>query len=228
MNVEGPIMEETLKKTLNFWPYLSEVERQEILYQTFKVEYASKKILIHGRDECKGLMIVNKGRVRVYINSDNGSNGGEITLYRLLDGDVCILSAACMMKSLDISVSMEIEEHTELLVIPKGLFLEISNNNIMVKNYLLEEISDKFSSVIWVLNQYIFTNMAHRLSSALIEHRALAGSDDVVITHDTLARDLGTAREVVTRLLKQFQNDELVELSRGKIKILDMNRLIKI
>lgn len=221
-------MEETLKKILNFWTYLSEAEKQEILLQTFKVEYDSKKILVHGRDECKGLMIVNKGRARVYINSDNGSNGGEITLYRLLDGDVCILSAACMMNSLDISVSMEIEEHSELLIIPKGLFLEISNNNIMVKNYLLEEISDKFSSVIWLLNQFIFTNMAHRLASALIEHRALAGSDDIDITHDTLARDLGTAREVVTRLLKQFQNDELVELSRGKIKILDMNRLIKI
>ncbi|MBK5253109.1 MAG: Crp/Fnr family transcriptional regulator [Peptostreptococcaceae bacterium] len=221
-------MKETLEKILNFWPYLSEVEKQEIVAQTFKVNYESKKIFVHGKDECKGLMIVNKGRARIYINSDNGSNGGEITLYRLLDGDVCILSAACMMKSLDISVSMELEEDTEFFILPKGLFLEISNNNIMVKNYLLEEISDKFSSVIWVLNQYIFTKMAHRLASALIEHRALGESDDIEITHDTLARDLGTAREVVTRLLKQFQNDELVELSRGRIKILDINRLMRI
>ena len=221
-------MRELLKKTLNFWEYLSEYEKNQIVSQTFKVHYESKSIINHGSQDCKGLIIISKGRARIFINAENGSNGGEITLYRLLEGDVCILSAACMMKSLDINVSMEIEEDTEFLIIPKGVFLEISNKNIVVKNYLLEEISEKFSSVMWVLNQYIFTNMAHRLANALLEHRALSGIDEINITHETLAKDLGTAREVVTRLLKQFQKDGLVELSRGNIKIIDVSRLLSI
>jgi len=221
-------MREFLESTLKFWEYLSEYERNQIISQTFKVHYESKSIINHGSKDCKGLLIIAKGRGRIFINSENGSNGGEITLYRLLEGDVCILSAACMMKGLDINVSMELEEDTEFLIVPKAVFLEISNRNIVVKNYLLEEISDKFSSVMWVLNQYIFTNMAHRLAVALLEHRALGESDDIQITHETLSKDLGTAREVVTRLLKQFQKDGLVELNRGNIKIMDVSRLFSI
>jgi CRP/FNR family transcriptional regulator len=221
-------MKELLEKTLSFWEYLTDYEKSQILSQTFKVHYGNKSIINHGSKDCKGLLIIGKGRARIFINSENGSNGGEITLYRLLEGDVCILSAACMMKGLDINVSMELEEDTEFLIIPKAVFLEISNKNIAVKNYLLEEISEKFSSVMWVLNQYIFTNMAHRLSVALLEHRALGESNRVEITHEALAKDLGTAREVVTRLLKQFQKDGLVELSRGNINIIDVARLMNI
>ena len=101
-------------------------------------------------------------------------------------------------------------------------------NNLVSLINMLELLSEKFWDVMWLFNQFVFSNVASRLASAILEHRALEGSDEFSITHDALARDLGTAREVVTRLLKQFQLDGLVELSRGRIKVTDAKKLSRI
>ncbi len=218
-------MENTLESILPFWKNLSDEEKQTV---TNKAMYVNQKkgTLIHtSSSECLGLMCVIKGRVRVFINSQNGS---EITLYRLLDHDVCVLSASCMMKNLNFSVNMETEEDTNFVIIPKNVYQSLDENNIFVKNYTLSLVNERFSDTMWVLNQYVFSNMAKRLADALLLHMSLTGSDELTITHEMLARDLGTAREVITRLLKQFQADNFVLLSRGKIKILDSKKLLKI
>lgn len=80
----------------------------------------------------------------------------------------------------------------------------------------------------WLLNQFLFSNVASRIAGALLEHRALEGGDELSLTHETIAKDAGTAREVVTRILKQFQSDGLVKLGRGKVIIVDPERLGKI
>lgn len=218
-------MENILKTILPFWDNLSTNEQNDLINKTLYIEYKKGTVIHNGNDECLGLMIVKAGRVRVFINS---ANGGEITLYRLLDGDVCVLSASCMMKNLNFAVNMEIEEDTEFAVIPKNIYQIINDSNIYAKNYTLDLVSERFSDTMWVLNQFVFSNMAKRLADTLLEHRALSENDELQITHDVLARDLGTAREVITRLLKQFQLDNLVSLSRGKIKILDAKKLLKI
>ena len=107
-------------------------------------------------------------------------------------------------------------------------YKKIHDENAVVKDYTLEMISERFSDIMWLFNQYVFSNVASRLAVAILEHRALAGTDVLTITHDVLARDLGTAREVVTRLLKQFQLDGMVKLTRGKIEVLDAAKLAKI
>ena len=179
----------------------------------------------YGGKECAGVQIIKSGQTRVYVTSPSG---GEITLFRLLDGDVSILSAACMMRGLDIELDMEVEKDSEICTIPKNVYKEISESNPKVKDYTMELLSEKFSDIMWLFNQFVFSNVASRLADVLLEHRALAGGDTLTITHDALARDLGTAREVVTRLLKQFQTDGLVKLSRGKIEVLDASGLDKI
>ena len=97
-----------------------------------------------------------------------------------------------------------------------------------MKDYTMEMISEKFSDIMWLFNQFVFSNVASRLAGTLLEHRVLVGSDVLPVTHEVLARDAGTAREVVTRLLKQFQADGLVRLTRGKVEIIDAGRLGKI
>ena len=97
-----------------------------------------------------------------------------------------------------------------------------------MKDYTVEMISEKFSDVMWLFHQYVFSNVASRLAGSLLEHRALEKQDVFSITHEALAKDVGTAREVVSRLLKQFQTDGLVKLTRGKIELLDVRRLGKI
>lgn len=218
-------MKELLKQTLPFWKELTGNEQDTLAVGMVKSSYEKGNVLHYGGRECAGVQIIKSGQARVFVTSPGG---GEITLFRLLEGDVSILSAACMMKGLDIELDMEIEEDSIIYTIPKVLYKDISDQNTKVKDYTLEMISEKFSDIMWLFNQYVFSNVASRLADAILEHRALAGSDTLVITHDVLARDIGTAREVVTRLLKQFQIDKLVKLTRGRIEVLDAVNLGKV
>jgi CRP/FNR family transcriptional regulator len=218
-------MKKLLEQTLPFWEELTKSE-QEMLSQRVVENYYKKGNMLHyGGRECAGVQIIKEGQARVFVTSPGG---GEITLFRLVDGDVSILSAACMMKGLDIELDMEIEEDSAICTIPKSIYKDISDENAKVKDYTLEMISEKFSDIMWLFNQYVFSNVASRLADTILERRALAGSEVLSITHDALARDLGTAREVVSRLLKQFQTDGLVRLTRGRIEVLDAGKLGKV
>lgn len=208
-----------------FWEKLTKKEQEELQQGVVETACPKGMLLHYGGRECAGVQIIRSGQARVFVTSPNG---GEITLFRLVEGDVSILSAACMMKGMDIELDMELEADSVICTIPKSVYKKIHDENAAVKDYTLEMISEKFSDIMWLFNQYVFSNVASRLAGGILEHRALAGTDTLVITHDVLARDLGTAREVVTRLLKQFQLDGLVRLTRGKIEVLDAGKLAKI
>lgn len=218
-------MKELFEQTLPFWHELTDKE-QEVLLQNSYFQHLKKGSIIHQSNrECTGVEIIKSGQARLYSSSPNG---GEITLFRLVDGDVCIFSAACMIKSLAIDTDMEMEQDTDICIIPTDVYNTLNEQNTAVKNYTLNIISEKFSEIMWLFNQYVFSNVAKRLADSLLEHRSLSDSDTLQITHETLAKDLGTAREVVTRLLKQFQIDGMVELARGKVKILDLKKLSQV
>lgn len=223
--IESSKLEQILAQALPFWMKLTDEQRREVLGKTTRTSCAKKTALHFGGGECAGVQIIETGRARVFITSQNG---GEITLFRLLAGDVSILSAACMINGMDIEMNMEMETDTIICTIPKSVYKILYDTNGDVKDYTLEMISEKFSDIMWLFNQYVFSNVASRLAGALLEHRVLEKKEILVITHEALARDVGTAREVVTRLLKQFQKDGLVKLTRGKIEILDEKRLGKI
>lgn len=209
-------------KTLPFWEDLSSKDKLMISENAVTQHYKQGSLLYFGGGECKGLEIIWSGQVRVFINSPKG---GEITLYRLLPCDICILSAACMIKNLDFDIHMEMEKDSDIVIIPRSIFKKLSGENIAVKDFTLELLSSRFSDVMWLVNQLVFSNMGQRLAQALLEQCQLSGSDTIAITHEILAKDLGTAREVVTRLLKQFQLDGYVKLSRGSIQILNAEHL---
>ena len=139
-----------------------------------------------------------------------------------------ILSAACMLNGMDVELDMEMETDCTIYTIPKKVYRKLYDENGAVKDYTMEMISEKFSDIMWLFNQFVFSNVASRIAGAILEHRGLEGSDELKITHEVLARDAGTAREVVTRILRQFQADGLVSLTRGKITVLDTRRLAKV
>ena len=125
-------------------------------------------------------------------------------------------------------VDMEMETDCELYTIPKCVYRKLYDESGIVKDYTMEMISEKFSDIMWLFNQFVFSNVASRIASALLDHKVMERSDSLAITHEALARDAGTAREVVTRILKQFQADGLVKLTRGKVEILNEAGLRKI
>lgn len=174
-------------------------------------------------DRCMGIEIVHSGQMKIFLTSPNG---GQITLYRLVDGDICIFSAMSMLRNVQFNVTTQFEKDTELYIIPKSVYERISEDSPAVKDFTLELVAAKFSDVLWIMNQLVFSGMGARLANVIIEHCELENAYKLTITHDEIAKDLGTAREVVTRLLKQFQLDGLVKLSRGEIEVLDMPRLM--
>ena len=218
-------LEQMFKKAFPFWDDLTERQRSAIQTNTVRNLCPRKTRLHFGGGECAGVQIIAQGRARVFITSPGG---GDITLFRLLEGDVSILSAACMMNGMDIELDMEMETDCEIYTIPKKIYRKLYDESGAVKEYTMEMISEKFSDIMWLFNQFVFSNVASRIAGALLEHRGITGEDVLNITHDVLARDAGTAREVVTRILKQFQNDGLVKLTRGKIEVLDASGLGKI
>lgn len=212
-------------EVLPFWDSLTEEQQRQIQENTVRNFCPQKTRLHFGGGECAGVQIIGSGRVRVFITSPGG---GDITLFRLLEGDVSILSAACMLNGMDVELDMEMETDSVVYTIPKKIYRRLYDESGAVKDYTTEMISEKFSDIMWLFNQFVFSNVASRIAGALLEHRAMEQSDVLKITHEALARDAGTAREVVTRILRQFQTDGLVKLTRGRIQILDAAALGRI
>lgn len=211
-----------LSDCLPFWKDLSEEQRLSVIRNTRYRMYEKDAFHIRSAEECAGLVIVKSGQLRAFITSEDGK---EISLYRLLPMDICIMTASCMLKNLNFEINLELEKKSELLILPTPVFEKISEQNAAVKTFTLNLVSSRFSDVMWVLEQLVFSNTGKRLAQELMEQSNLAGSMQLEITHEEIARDIGTAREVVTRLLKQFQLDHLVKLSRSKIEIMDMDGL---
>ena len=211
-----------LKSIFKFYENLTNSERDLINSNTVKANYEKGKIIANSENECNGIVILKSGQLRVYLISDEGK---EITLYRLLSSDVCIMTASCVLKNITFSVTLEVEKESVLFFIPANVWSSLSNSKSLVKEYSLELISSRFSEVMWVMEQVVFMGMGKRLSAFLLDQSALEQSSSITITHDIIARNLGTAREVISRLLKYFENEGLIELSRGTVKLMDIKKL---
>jgi len=169
--------------------------------------------------------MVLKGQLRVFIISDTGK---EITLYRLFERDVCVLSPSCLIRNITFDVHVQAELETSMLRITTEAYQQVSRNNPLVQEYTNQLVSSRFSDVMWVVEQVLFMSIDRRLAIHLLEQAAIAQSDSFAATHDAIARDLGTAREVVTRMLKRFQEDGLVSISRGGLSLLDRDGLYRL
>ncbi len=212
---------EFYQKYFPFWEKLTDDDR-EYLCQHSSVVRFEKEQSVHTSAECSGLYIVRSGRLRLYMLSEEGK---EVTLYRLSPGDICMLSASCVLKSITFDVYVDAEVPSDCYMISGLAFSTISERVMEVKNYALEIAVQRFSDVMWVLQQIVFMSMDKRLAIFLLDEVTANGTDTVSMTHEQISRHLGTAREVITRMLKHFASEGWVEVSRKGIKILDKNKL---
>ena len=149
-------------------------------------------------------------------------------MYRLFDHDICLFSASCVMPDIQFEVIIEAEKATKMWVIPSCLFKELMESSVAVANYANQLISSRFSDVMWLMEQIMWKSFDKRLALFLLEESALEGSACLKMTHERIANHLGTAREVVTRMLRYFQSEGMVRLSRGEIAITDEKALRKL
>ncbi len=174
---------------------------------------------------CSGVLCVLSGRLRVYIVNENGK---EITLYRLFAGEVCVLSGSCGIRNISFEVHVKAEVDTTLMTISSKIYHSLEERYPEVTTFTNSVMAARLSDVMWTLEQVAFSSMDRRVASYLIEQRAITQCDDLSITHDEIARDLGTAREVVSRMLKYFQNEGWIIQGRGKVSIKDYSALYDI
>ncbi len=204
-----------------FWDKISETERNSICDNSVALTYP-KGTTIHDGTECSGVFFVNSGCLRVYIMSEDGK---VVTLYRLHKGDMCMLAASCVLQAVTFDVFIDAEENSECYIVSGPAFEKISENNPDIKIFALETAVSRFSDVMWVLQQILFMSMDKRLAIFLWDESTRTGSDTITLTHEQIAKYIVSAREVVSRILKYFSNEGIVEVSRKGIKILDKKRL---
>ena len=213
------------KITFPFWDKLNEGEKESFLNSSQNVSF-KKGDNIHNGDECTGIILINRGVLRVYILSEDGK---EITLYRLFPGDLCILSASCVLDAITFDVFIDAEEDSDCVVVGGCSYENLANRMPEAKIFALETAVSRFSDVMWVMQQILFMSMDKRLAIFLLDESAKCGSDTVKLTHEQIAKYMGSAREVVSRMLKYFTAEGLVSSSRSEgIKILNKKKLREI
>lgn len=213
-----------LEQNLTFWKNLTDIQKDKILKNTTNINY-KKNQNVHSPDkECLGVIIVKKGELRAYLLSEDGK---EVTLFRLCEGDICVLSSACMFNDLSFDVYLNCEKTTSALIINSIVFSELTKGNVYVENFALKNMADKFSKVLWTIEQFIFTKFDKRLATFLLEESQRLNNFKIKLTHEQIAKYLGTAREVVSRMLKYFEQEKIVTLFRGGIDIIDLEKLKK-
>ncbi|MFV0516193.1 MAG: Crp/Fnr family transcriptional regulator [Aminipila sp.] len=217
-------IEDFMKDLYPFWSNLSPSQKQYLVNHSQLQSFKSGDCVHGGGLECTGVLAVVKGRLRAFMLSDEGK---EITLFRLVEGDCCMLSASCMIKNISFDIHVSAETETELIIINASAYDKISKENTTAANFMNEIISMRFSEVMWIIEQVLFMKMDKRVAMFLIDQSALDGSDTITITHEQIAGHLGTAREVVSRTLKYLANEGYISVSRKGIKILDRKGLLK-
>ncbi|MFA5449979.1 MAG: Crp/Fnr family transcriptional regulator [Clostridia bacterium] len=212
----------SLEEIFPRWKDLTSAEREEIKGATRERFFKKGQVLHHGGEDCAGLFLVKEGQIRVFLVSDTGK---EITLYRLFGWDICLFSAACVMKNIDFDMHIEAEKDTVAYVVPPRLYEKLMATSLPIADYTGGLMAARFSDVMWTMGKMLFARFDSRLALFLLEQSVIEGGSILRFTHDEIARHMGSAREVVTKMLNQFAKDGLVTLSRGKIILNDMDKL---
>lgn len=218
---DNEMFEPVYREIFPFWKELSESDKNFICQNSLALTYP-KGTHIHDGNECSGVIFVRSGCLRVYILSDTGK---EVTLYRLYPGEMCMLSASCVLQTVTFDVLVDAEENSECYVIAGKAFSDVSERNKDIKIFALETAVGRFSDVMWVMQQILFMSMDKRLAVFLWDELSRTGGDTVALTHEQIAKYMGSAREVVSRTLKYFAGEGIVEVSRKGIKVCDKKRL---
>ena len=202
-----------------FWKELKKEEQERFVSETVIEKYEKNQIVYNQGKKCKGMIKVIKGTLKVYMISEEGR---EITIYKIREGEVCTLSSSCIMEEIAFDIYIKAGEETEVIVTNAICLKSIMNKNLKLENYIYKQVAVKFTEIMWNIEELLFTSVDKRLALFLLKEEK---QNIIETTHEEIAVELGTAREVVSRNLKKFEKEELIKIFRGKILIKDRNRL---
>ena len=207
------------------WDKMTPDQQQRLLDVSVFQKVKGGTVLHDGSPDCLGMLLVRSGQLRAYILSEEGR---EVTICRFFEMDICLFSASCVMPNMQFDIFIEAEKDSELWIIPACLYQNLMDESIAIANYSHNLITNHFSEVMWLMEQIMWKSFDKRLAKFLLEESALEGTNSLKITHEKIANHMGTAREVVTRMLRYFQSEGMVKLTRGTVDIIDTKKLQKL
>ena len=209
-------------KCFPIWNRLTPAQQEKLAAMSELRKVKAGTVLHDGGANCLGLLLVSAGQLRAYILSEEGR---EITIGRFFEMDICVFSAACVMPNMQFTVVIEAEKDSEIWVIPACLYKNLMDESLAVCSYSNNLMTTHFTELMWLVEQVMWKSFDKRLAKFLVEESLLEGEPLLKITHEKIANHMGTAREVVTRMLRYFQSEGLVALTRGGVELTDPDRL---
>ena len=212
-------------KELPFWNSLTAQQKDILRRSALTRKYPKGSYIYSGDKDCLGLLYLTSGEIRTYLLSDEGR---EVTLFRLYPTELCVLATSSVISQISFETHMTAQKDTEVLIIPAGMVSLLKEQNIYVRCFLYELATQRFSDVMWSMQQILFQGLDRRLANFLLAEQERVGSDTIRMTHEQIALHISSAREAVARILKQFSEEGLVELKRGAIILCDREALAKL
>ena len=194
--------------------------RKDVLEGLQAMRFPPGQVLFSAGEHCRGLPLVLDGSIKVQMT---GASGHSIVLYRMGADDICTLSIGCLMTGRGYRAEAIVEEEAEAAIIPRGLFDRLMDQSAEFRLGIMESYGRRLDDLMLLVEEVAFHRMDERLEEWL-QVRAAAGQSVLNITHQELAVELGTAREVVSRLLKELERRGQVRLARGRVELTGLRK----
>ncbi|HBN82609.1 MAG TPA: hypothetical protein DDZ89_02095 [Clostridiales bacterium] len=169
-------------------------------------------VMVGDQGNCKGIPLVTKGNLRLFKISENGR---EMTVYRVAEGELCVLAAVCVLGGLEYQYSVEAEKDCVIADIPPEAFIYLLEKDNSFKTYVFRTLADKLISSLNTMEMITFKSIEERIIDYLDTHADNQGK--IVTTHEKIAIELGSSREVISRQLKKMADEGLLTQKRGSI-----------
>jgi len=223
-DIESPLEERV--RAFPFFEGLSQPGRKTLLtsLQTMSVDDGLQ--LLDEGALCQALLLVERGSIRVYKMSPAGR---EITLYQVEPGESCVLGTSCVVNDLRYPAHAVSAKRTDALAVPADIFRTLYNEEPSVRTFVMDLFSQRLSDLMLLVEEVAFRRMDERLAAFLVEKSRLTPDllQPIEMSHEEIASHLGTAREVVSRMLQQFVDEGLVRLERKRVIIQNCKELMK-
>ncbi|SHE33332.1 Crp/Fnr family transcriptional regulator [Alkalibacter saccharofermentans] len=200
------------ERTFEMLSHLKDSQLSEIFrHAVIKVVEKGQFLQMEG-EGCYGVPFILEGSIRFYRTTEDGK---EKTLFRLGKGEVCLLAAMCILSEMDYSFNAYAEKNSRIMVMPTDLFFDLYHRDEIIQKYIFRQLTTKLITAYEQVEASALYDVRTRLEEYLSNHKDT--HNIVVATHEKIAGDIGTSREVVTRNLKKLQMEDKIELRRGRI-----------
>ncbi len=205
-------MEKSVFDRFPFYAAMREEDKKLLRESLIRRDIPQGQILMGDNTRCNGIPMVVKGLLRLFRISEKGR---EMTLYRIAEGEICLLAAVCAMGDTEYHFSIEAEKDSVIANIPPDTFKELLYRSDSFRTYVFNAMAQKLILSIETIEMLIFNSIEERIMTYLQHHANAQGV--VSVTHEKMAVELGSSREVITRQLKTMSEKGLIEMKRGQI-----------